>query len=105
MIGHEQPVNDFALYNVTLHDLRHIGLRSDPVPHAFRIDHHARAILAMIQAARLVRPDRAFEAQPLDFLLEERLKTFGPLIRTAATGVFLGPLVHADKDMMLEGGH
>lgn len=105
MIGHEQAVYDFALHNVTFHDLRHISLGSNPVPHTFRVDHDARAVFAMIQATRLVSPNRALEAQPVNFFFKERLKSFRPLIRTAATRVFLGSLIYTHKNMMLEGGH
>ena len=105
MTGHEQPFNDLTLLNVPLHDFGHIRFRSDPIPDALGIDHHARPILAVIQASRLIGPDRSFQAESLDLFFEKGLKPLGSVIGAAATRVVFGPLVHADKDVMLERRH
>ena len=60
MIGHEKAFDDFTLKDVTLDDFRDIGLSSHPIPDAFRVDHDARSVLAMVQTAGLIGADDAF---------------------------------------------
>lgn len=105
MTRHQKPFDDFTLQNVSLHQFGHIGFRADPIPGAFRIDHHAGPIFAMIQAARLIGPNRSFDTQPLDFLFKERMQPFGPLVGTAPARVAFGPLIDTDKNMMGKDGH
>src|SRR5579885_1300159 len=102
---HEESLDDLPPDDVPLHDLGHVRLAADPVPDAFGIDDHARAVLAVVEAAGLVRADRALESQPLDFLLEEGLQALRALVRAAAARVVLGTLVNADEDMVRVGGH
>ena len=105
MTGLEEPFDDFTLKNVALHQFCHIGFGADPIPGAFRIDHHARPIFAMIQAARLVGSNRAFDPQPLHLFFKEGVQPFGPLIGTASTRITFRPLIDTDKNMMGEGRH
>ncbi len=105
MIRHQKPLDDFTLENVSLHQFGHIGFRADPIPGAFRIDHHARPIFAMIQAAGLIGPNRSFDAQPFDLFFKVGMQPFGPLIGTAPARVPFGTLIDTDKNMMGEGRH
>jgi hypothetical protein len=61
MVRHEQPSDDFAVQHVPLHDLGDIVLRTDPVPHAFRIDYDTWAEVTMIEATGFVGSDNPFE--------------------------------------------
>ncbi len=105
MTGHQEPFDDFTLENVALHQFRHIGFGADPIPGAFRIDHHARPILTVIQTAGLIGPNGAFDPQSLHLFFKEGVQPFGPLIGTASAGVTFRPLIDTDKNMMGEGRH
>ena len=102
MTRHQKAFNHFTLENVSLHQFGHIGFRTDPIPGAFRIDHHARPIFAMVQAAGLIGPNRSFDAQPLDLFFKESMQPFGALVGTAPARVAFGPLIDTDKNMMGE---
>jgi hypothetical protein len=61
MVGHKQSGDDFPVQHVPFHDLCDIVLRTDPVPHAFRIDHDTWAEVTMIEATGFVCSDDPFE--------------------------------------------
>jgi hypothetical protein len=105
MTRHQKAFDYFTLENVSFHQFGHIGFRADPIPGAFGIDHHARPIFAMVQAAGLIGPNRSFDAKPLDLFFKEGMQPFGSLIGTAPARVAFGPLIDTDKNMMGEGRH
>ncbi len=105
MIGHQQPGDRFALENVAFHDFRYVGFAADPIPNPFRVYHDAGAVLAVVQAAGLVRSDSTFQAQSFYFFLEKRMQLLGALIRTATARVLFGPLIDTDEYMVFENGH
>lgn len=61
MVRHEQSSDNFTVQHVPLHDLGDIVLRTDPVPHAFRIDYDTWAEVTMIEATGFVCSDDPFE--------------------------------------------
>ena len=105
MSGHEQPFDQFTLDHVSFHNFSDVGFAPDPIPDAFRINHDAGTIFAMIQTPCLVGTDGALETEALNFLLEERVQFRGPVIGTAPFRVPLGPLIDANENMMLESAH
>ena len=105
MAGHQEPIDDFAVHDMALHDLSHVGLRPDPVPDPLRVDHNTGPVLTMIQAPGLIRAHGPLQSQPLHLFLEEGLQPLGAAIRTATLRIALRPLVHADENVMLKCGH
>lgn len=75
-MGHEEPFDEFSLYDVTLHDFFHVHFGSDAVPYAFGIDHHARPLGAIIEATRFVRANDPFEVEPLRLLFKTGVQGF-----------------------------
>src|SRR5438094_1539195 len=90
---------------MAFHDLRDVSFRSHPVPDSFRINDHARAVLAMIQASGFVCPYCSFQPQPLHLFLEKGLETLRSPVRATAARIALRPLVHADEDVMFKCRH
>ena len=76
LMGHEEPFDEFSLYDVTLHDFFHVHFGSDAVPYAFGIDHHARPLGAIIEATRFVRANDPFEVEPLRLLFKTGVQGF-----------------------------
>lgn len=76
MFGHEQPGDDFTLHHMPFHDLSHIGLRADPIPNSFGIDHHAGTEVTMVQATGLIGADNALEIESFGFAFEMSMKFF-----------------------------
>src|SRR2546428_6010232 len=105
MAGHKEALDDLPSHDVLLHDLGHVLLGACPVPDTFRVHDDAGPVLAVIQAAGLVRPDDPFEPQPFHFLLHELLQTDRSVVRAAPAGIALGTLLDAHKDVAFERGH
>ena len=105
MSRHQQAFNQFTLDYVSFHNFCDVGFIPHPIPDAFRINDDAGTILAMIQTPCLVGTDDAFEPESLDFLFEEGVQFRGPVIGTAPSRVALGPLIHANENMMFESAH
>lgn len=76
MIGHEQAGDDFALEDMSFHNLRHVGFCADPVPYTLGIDYDTRAKLAMVEAAGFIGTHNTFEIQPFRFALKVGVKRF-----------------------------
>ena len=70
MIRHDQARDNFALYDMPLHDLRHVGFRFHAIPYAFRVNDDTRPFGAVVEAAGFIRPDNVFQIESLGFLLE-----------------------------------
>lgn len=60
------------------HDLGDVGFGSDPIPDAFRVDHHTRAEFTMVKTAGLVGPNKTFEIESLGFAFEMGVQPFRP---------------------------
>jgi len=105
MVRHHQAGHDFALEDVAFHDLGDVSVRFHLIPHAFRIDHDARAHGAMIETAGFVRPDDSFQIEPFRLLFEPGMQGFGAEFRTAAARIVGASLVGADEDMACKAGH
>lgn len=69
-VGQLQALDGFAADDVGFDDLVDIGLSDVPVPDGIRIDDQIRAVLALIEATRLIGPYLAFEAAFREFLFE-----------------------------------
>src|SRR5205823_5095511 len=103
LFGEELEACDgFAPDEVFVHDLVDVGLGDVAVPDALGIDHHAAAVLAVVQAPRLVganllvqpaRPQRLLE------LLQQVRRTLAGAVAPRAVG---GPLVETDEQVLLE---
>jgi len=105
MVRHQQPLDDLALYDMAFHDFRHVRFVADPVPHALRIDDHAGAEVAMVQASGLVGAHDALQIEAFDFLLEKSMQAFRATGGAAAARVVRRPLVDTDKNVAFERGH
>ena len=99
MIGHDETGHNFALDNVALHDFRHVGFGFDLIPHAFRIDHDARPLSAMIETPGFIGSHNVFQVQPLRFLFEVGVERLGSKLRAASTRIVGAPLVGTDENM------
>ncbi len=103
-LGHTQPL-DWPAGNQVLGDnLRRIPWLDVAVPDRFGIDHHHRAVLALVQAAGFVDAHVAAEACRLHLLLQLGVQAAASVARTGAPRRALGPRVAADKDMTLKCG-
>ena len=104
-MGHEESFDEFSLEDVTLHDFFHVRLGRDAVPHAFGIDHHARPLGAIIEAARFVGANDPFEVESLRLLFEKGVQGFRTELRAAASRIVGFPLVGTDENMSLVACH
>ena len=87
-------------HNVGLDDLHHICDSDVAVPDAFGIHRHIRTMLALVEASALVGADSVFQSAEGQLCLESPLK-FGCRCRiAAATGMSLGTLIAAYKDVL-----
>jgi hypothetical protein len=69
-IRKQETLDRFAADDVRLDNLIDIGFSDMPVPDSFGIDHQVWAVLALIEASRLVRANFAFETTFGQLLLE-----------------------------------
>jgi hypothetical protein len=65
-----QALDRLSADDVGFDNLINIGFADVPVPHGIGIDDQIRAVLALIETARLVSPYPALEAAFRQFLLE-----------------------------------
>jgi hypothetical protein len=86
-------------------DFLDIRLAYSAVPHRVGIDDNIGPVLALIEAARLIRADSAFQSTLSQLLLEEFLQPrFGE--RIAASPWMSGrTVVSADENVLLEWWH
>src|SRR2546425_2404679 len=94
-----QSLHRLALHQVLLHDLLHVRLGDVAVRDGVRVDDHRAAVLAVVEAARLVRADLLIEPAGS----QRRLELLQQLRRALARAVTLlglrRPLVEADEDV------
>ena len=75
------------------------------VPDGIGINHDDGAVLALVEATKLVRPDFALQAGALDGVLERALQLPAAMASAARPrGVFVA-LIGADKEVMLKLCH
>jgi hypothetical protein len=65
-----QALDRLSADDVGFDNLINIGFADVPVPHGIGIDDQIRAVLALIEATRLIGPYLAFEAAFREFLFE-----------------------------------
>src|SRR2546427_8757657 len=94
-----QPLHRLASNQMLLDDSLHVRLGDVAVADGFRVDDHRAAVLAVVEATRLVRADLLIEPAGS----QRRLELLQQLRRALARAVtFLGlrrPLVEADEDV------
>jgi hypothetical protein len=101
-VGEQQPLDRAAVEEMLVDDLRHISNVDKAIPDSVGIDHDDGPMLALVEAAKLVRPDLALQTGVLDGVLERALE-FRAVFAGAAwpEGVFF-PLVGADEKVVLK---
>ena len=99
MIGHDETGHNLGFDDVALHDFRHVGFGFDLIPHAFRIDHDARPLSAMIETPCFISSHDVFQVQPLRFLFEAGVERLGSKFGAAPTRIVGAPLVGTDENM------
>lgn len=91
--------------NVRLDDLIHVGFGDKSVPNRFGINDDGRAVLALIEAAGLVRADSPFQSTLREFLLEQLLQlAFGQRV-AASAGILRWTLVSTYENMFFKFRH
>ncbi len=69
-IRHPQPLYRPSPYDVLLDDLLNVAWMNIAVPDGFGIDHHHRAVLALIQAGRFVGSHPVLQSSLFQGILE-----------------------------------
>jgi hypothetical protein len=101
-IGQPQPLDRLPAKNMRLDNLRDIRLGDVSIPNRIRINDHIRSVLALVEAARLIRPHAPLQPVLSQFLLEKLLQfAFGLRIATSPRMAHR-TLVSADKNVFLE---
>src|SRR5437868_13004887 len=95
-----QPLHRLASYQVLLHDLLHVRLGDVAVPDGVRVDDHRAAVLAVVEATRLVRADLLIEPAGPQRRLELLQQLRRPLARAVTLLGLRRPLVEADEDVL-----
>src|ERR1700679_2522608 len=106
IIGNPQALYWPPVHKMLFHNLRGVRCRHAAVPYTLWIDHHRRAMLALIQASGLVDPHRTFEKSCLTrcpcTLLQLREQLALSIHSARCTRRVFRPAVLADKYMMLK---
>src|SRR5579872_2295176 len=104
-IWNNQALDGLISNDVRIDDLIHICRRDATIPDCIRIHHHIGAMLALVQAARLISADCTLDSTLCQLDLEHALE-FSIACRIATTArIACRPLVAAHKDMSLELRH
>jgi hypothetical protein len=72
--GELKPFHGLSPDDVRLDDFIHIGFGDVPIPDRVRIDHDVWSMLALIEAARLISANLAFQAVLGKLLFEQLLQ-------------------------------
>src|SRR5205085_6123936 len=104
-IRNHEAFDGAAADDVRFYDFIHVCQFHVAVPYRFWIHHYCWAQLALIEAARFVRPDCATDSAlgqlrfkyAMQFTLARRI--------AAAAWIAIGPLIRADEDMSFELRH
>ena len=104
-VGQHEALYRTAVHDVGFDNLFDIPLSDTSVPDTFWIDHHGRAMFALIEASRHVRAHPFFESTQREFLLEEilQLGLGGGVAATARMARFA--LIAANEQVFLKLGH
>lgn len=73
-IGDDEALYRTAADDVAVNDLINIGGGDASVPNRFGIDHHVRAVFALIEASGLVGANFTFQATPGEPGFEQRMQ-------------------------------
>jgi hypothetical protein len=73
-VGQHKALDRFAADDVRFDDFVDVGLGDVSIPHGIWIDHEVRAVLTLVETARLVGPNFTFEAPFGQLLLEQFLQ-------------------------------
>jgi hypothetical protein len=84
LVGHQESFDHFSLNDVPLHDFLHVRLGRHAIPDSFGIDHHGRALCAIIETAGFVGTDDAFQVESFGLLLEAGVERIGAELGAAA---------------------
>lgn len=105
IVGQSQVFKDLATENGMLNDPGHIFNTDSAIPDGLRIDHHNRAKLALVQAARLIGSDGSPNTCSLQFDakgITERLVAFKV---TTATRMPWRSCISANENMVSKCWH
>jgi len=69
-IRQPQPLYRGSPYDVLLNDLLNVAWMNLAIPDGFGIDHHHRAVLALVQAGGLIGADLVLESSLFQGILE-----------------------------------
>jgi len=105
VVGEHQALDRLAADDVRFDDFIDIGFGNVPVPHSVGIDDQVRAVLALIETARLVCPYFALQAAFREFLFEQFLQLCLADGIAASPRIFRRALVAADENVSFELGH
>jgi hypothetical protein len=100
-----EPLHGTTMQEVFVDDLLYIFELDKAVPDRLGIDNDNRAMLALVETARLVGTNEVLQPSVLNSILERRFELFSALGQAAWTGRVLVTLVGADEEMMLKFRH
>jgi hypothetical protein len=93
------------MQEVFVHDLLYILELDEAVPDRLGIDDDNRAMLALVETARLVGTNEVLQSSVLNSVLEGGFELLSALGQAAWAGRVLVTLVGANKEMMLKFRH
>ena len=105
LVRQHQPLDRLAADQCYLDELRHVGERHVPVPDLLGIDDDGHALLALIEAAGVVRADDLAEAARGQLLLQLVADLAAAAGLAGALRVTFGTFVDADEDVSLKTRH
>jgi acetyl esterase len=91
------------MHQVLRHNLLHIIQLHKPIPNRLWINHHRRPMLALVQAARLIRPHATLQSRGLHRVLECVLQ-LATLMPATHTRIAI-PFIHTNKYVVLKLRH
>lgn len=104
-IRQHKALHRLSTDDVGFHDLIDIGLAHVSIPDLLGIDHNIWAMLALIEAARLVGTHLAFEAALRELLLKQLLQLRLAFGIATTSRISRRPLVAAYKNVLLKLWH
>jgi len=104
-VRQSEPLHRSTANDMGFDDFLDIRVAHSAIPDGVRINDDVGSMLALVEAARLIRADAAFQPPLGQFLFEEFLQpTFGERIATSPR-MSRWALVSADENMLLECRH